>query len=245
MPENRFSDAWEDVAVACFSLLGLVGSVVLYYLKFPSVMISVFLSAGITALVYRFLGGIKGATFAVGSLKLGGAIAVLIGVAYWIDSTKQLDPQCKFHMVCDYDSFCGNTSGMVGTWDWKAVFPKDGWDGHLTFSKSSDGKLTFTGQEYRLEADGKGGTTYRPVFEMTNGKAVLSDNGTTLTLESDVKESKEALYGRTFHWKSEEPLILIPAFGGRLWPKSMPGTPPDPGLEAQPWGILITKDTSH
>ena len=50
-------------------------------------MIALFLSAGVTALLYRFLGGVQGATFTVGALKLGGAAAVMIGVAYWLDGT--------------------------------------------------------------------------------------------------------------------------------------------------------------
>src|ERR1035437_9011788 len=113
MPQNRLSG--EDAVVIFFSLLGLIGRGVLYSRKFPSIMISVFLSAGITALVYRFLGGIQGATFMVGALKLGGTIAVLIGVAWWIDSTRELAPQQVFRLV--------SQQAIVGKWNWKAVGP--------------------------------------------------------------------------------------------------------------------------
>lgn len=224
MPADQLSS--EDRVVIFFSLFGLMGSVVLYYLRFPSIMISVFLSAGITALAYRFLGGVQGATFAVGALKLGGATAVLIGVAFWINSTGELAPRQEFRVA--------SKDAIVGTWDWKAVGPSRGWDGHLIFSQSG-GQLTFTGKEYSLEAIPGGGVNTNLVFDMTNGKAVLSKDGTSLSLDSDVHEFQ---YGRTFHWKTEAPLILIPAFGGQLWPER----PGDFGLESQPWGILITKD---
>lgn len=211
----------EDYVVICFSLLGLVGSVFLYFLRMPSVMISVFLSAGIAALVYRFLGGIQGATFTVGALKLTGTIAALIGVAFWIDSTKQLTPQ--FHLVSD--------DVMVGEWEWDSVGPSTAWDGHLNFVKVN-GLLTFSGKEYSVEKV-PGGTRRTLLLEMTNGKAALS-KGTGLTLESDVKEYQ---YGRKFHWKSIAPFSLTPAFLGALRPEM----PDDPNLESEPWGMLIYK----
>jgi hypothetical protein len=223
MPVGRLTG--EDIVVIFFSLLGLMGSVLLYHFGFPSIMVSVFLSAGITALVYRFLGGIQGAKFALGALKLGGTIAVLIGVAYWMDKTNELGPEQMFRVASD--------DAVVGRWNWKAVFPNAGWDGELDFIKSG-GQLTFTGQESALVPDSKGGTYYKPVFEMVNGKAVLLQDGTHLALESDVKNFQ---YNVTYHWKSEVPLVLVPAFGGQLWPKS--GIP---SLDNQPWGILITKD---
>jgi len=213
----------EDKVVLGFSLLGLLGSVPLYMLHVPSIIISIFLSAGITALVYRFLGGLSEATFVMGAMRLGGAIAAVVGVAFWINSTHQLDPQQSFRLASD--------EAMVGEWDWQAVGPNTGWDGHLNFVKVS-GKLTFTGTEYSLEK-GAYGTNYKPVFEMTNGKATLINNN-QLILESDVKDF---IWNRTFHWKSVEPLILAQTFGGKLRPIK----PDDPNLEANPWGIQITK----
>lgn len=43
------------------------------------------LATGLAALTYRFLGGIQGASFTVGSLKLGGALAALVGIAMLIN----------------------------------------------------------------------------------------------------------------------------------------------------------------
>jgi hypothetical protein len=227
MPQKQLSG--EDFVVVLFSLLGLLGSAALYSLRFPSIMISIFLSAGITAVVYRFLGGTQGATFVVGALKLGGTAAVLIGVAWWIDSTRELAPQQVFRLA--------SQQAMVGKWNWKAVGPNTGWDGQLEFALSN-GQLTFTGQEYILEAGPGGGVEHKPFLEMTGGKAELTSDGTSLMLDSDAREFQ---YGRTFHWKSEEPLVLIPAFAGKLWPKRSGDT----NLESQPWGILITKDAAR
>jgi hypothetical protein len=227
MPKNQLSG--EDKVVIFFSLLGLIGSVVLYYFKFPSLMVSIFLSSGITSLVYRFLGGIQGAKFVVGALTLGGSIAALIGLAYWMDSTKQLAPRQEFRVA--------SNDIMVGSWDWKSVGPSTGWDGYLSFTQSG-GQLSFTGEEFSLVAvPGKDPITKR-ILEMTNGKAVLSKDGTNLSLDSEVHEFQ---YDRRFRWKSEVPLVVIPAFVGQLRPYETD----DLGLKYQPWGILITKEVPH
>ncbi len=213
----------EDKVALGFSLLGLIGGVLLYFLHVPSIIISVFISTGLTALVYRFLGGLSEATFVMGAMRLGGATAVVVGVAFWINGTHQLDPLQSFHLTSD--------DAMVGEWDWQAVGPNTGWDGHLTFAKVG-GKLTFTGKEYSLEK-GPLGIDYKPVLEITNGKATLI-NGNRLILESDVKDY---MWNRTFHWKSIEPFVLDQTFGGELRPIK----PDEPNLEAHPWGMQITK----
>jgi len=223
-PDNRS----EDTILLFFALLGLVGSVVLYYLKLPSIMTSVFLSMGVSALVYRFLGGIEVGSFNLGPLKVGGSLAALIGVALWMNNTRELDPQYKFHVPTQ--------DVIAGDWDWKAVGPNTGVDGHLDFIKASDHRFTFTGEEYTLEAGANGEVNHKPLFEMTNGKAILSPDGTALKLDSDVVNLK---YGRNFHWESTQPLVIIAAFGGQLWP-----TTGDANLQSQPWGILITKNTA-
>ena len=215
----------EDKAVICFSLLGLLGSVVFYLLKMPSIMISIFLSAGITALVYRFLGGIKEASFGIGALKIGGTIAALVGVAFWIDSTKQLNPE--FHLLSE--------DTMVGEWQWDVAGPNAGWTGHLDFVKVKD-QLTFTGEEYVMEK-GAEGARNTPLLRLTNGKATLI-KGSALQLESDVDDFQ---YGRKFHWRSVAPLAITPAFRGELRPQKSD----DPNLESTPWGMLIYKRTDR
>ena len=187
-------------------------------------MVSVFLSAGITALVYRFLGGIRNASFAVGALKLGGTIAALIGIAFWIDSTKELNP--RFHLV--------STDMILGDWEWDYAGPGMGWNGHIEFEKKN-GQLTFIGKEYNVVKAPEGKHNVL-LHEMTNGKAELI-GGTYLSLESDVKDHQ---YSRNFHWKSVEPLTITPAFLGRLRPTG----PSDQNLESEPYGMLIYKKTN-
>ena len=65
----------EDKVVIFVSLFTLSASVLLYIYRFPPTMAAIFLATGITSWVYRFLGGIQGATFRLGALKLGGTFA--------------------------------------------------------------------------------------------------------------------------------------------------------------------------
>jgi hypothetical protein len=71
----------DTIVVIFFALLGFVGSVILYYKQAPPIIVAVFLATGVASLVYRFLGGIEKATINIGTLKVGGSIAALIGVA--------------------------------------------------------------------------------------------------------------------------------------------------------------------
>jgi hypothetical protein len=233
-PDTNSSDqprkelSGEDKLVILFSLLGLLGCVALYFLRLPSIIVSVFLSLGITSWVYKFLGGISSSTtFNIGPVKLGGTLAALAGVAFWVNSTNQLDPQKKFHLVSD--------DVLIGEWQWDVVGPGSSWDGQLTFAKSN-GKIVFSGKEYKWEKTPEG-ANHALLLEMTNGTASLI-NGSELTLESDVVDYQ---YGRKFHWKEVEPFGIVPAFRGRLRPQK----PDDPNLEANPWGMMIYKKAGN
>jgi hypothetical protein len=206
-------------------LFMLLGSLFLYRMEMPRIVTALFLSAGVTLLVYHFLGGIPiESEFHLGALRVGGSMAVLLGVAWWLNGLSNLDPQYRFHVLSPHS--------IVGTWNWKSVDTKGGMDGTLVFNED----FSFTGQEYRWVPAANGQTNRVLFLDMTKGKWALSDDRTSLSLESDVKEYD---YGRSFHWKTNEPLGLVAAFGGQLWPK-LPGD----AIEAQPWGILITKNTS-
>ncbi|MGA3371169.1 MAG: hypothetical protein ABSC48_05350 [Terracidiphilus sp.] len=83
--------AWslDDIVVVVFAFFGF-GCAVFLPLRFdniPPITISFLLATGLAALTYRFLGGIEGASFAVGTLKLGGALAALVGIAMLINHT--------------------------------------------------------------------------------------------------------------------------------------------------------------
>jgi hypothetical protein len=88
---NEISSKFENQVILITILTGFIGSVILYYLKVPPIMIAIFLGSGIAALVFRFLGGAAGTTMAMGTLKLSGSIAVLLGSAYYIN--QQLENQ--------------------------------------------------------------------------------------------------------------------------------------------------------
>ena len=75
----------EDVVIIVVVGIGFVGSVIMYGLKMPPIMVAVFLATGVASLVYRFLGGIQSATFNIGPVKLAGTIAALISCAWFIN----------------------------------------------------------------------------------------------------------------------------------------------------------------
>ncbi len=99
----------EDIVIIVVCTLGLIGGVILFYLNSPPIIISLFLATGLSALVYRFLGGIEYAVFGIGALKLAGVGAFLIGSAFWINSylEKQLvnifEPGINNWIAIDYE----------------------------------------------------------------------------------------------------------------------------------------------
>ena len=88
----------EDVVIIVVVAIGFVGSVIIYVLNLASIMVAVFLATGVASLVYRFLGGIQGATFNIGPVKLAGTIAALIGCAYFIN----MELKCDLSKVTDW-----------------------------------------------------------------------------------------------------------------------------------------------
>lgn len=89
MPEvNNASGKTEDIVLISVMVMGFLGSVCIYVfsLSVPPIVVAILLGAAISALVYRFLGGIPASTmFGVGALKLGGSLAALIGSAWFIN----------------------------------------------------------------------------------------------------------------------------------------------------------------
>jgi len=86
---NRSLNA-EDLVIVIAIVITLLLSPLLAALWFlekpiliPPPIISIFLGIAVSALLYRFLGGVHNASFTVGALKVTGTAAILIGVAYW------------------------------------------------------------------------------------------------------------------------------------------------------------------
>lgn len=101
-PAEPTGRSWglDEIVVAAFAFLGVVGSVFLIVYfgvnAVPSILVSFLLATGLAALTYRFLGGIDaGTSFRVGALKLTGSLAALVGIAlvvnhYLADQVKQV-----------------------------------------------------------------------------------------------------------------------------------------------------------
>ena len=88
--------AWsmDDIVVAVFALLGIGGAVFLplRFDGFSPTITSFLLATGLAALTYRYLGGVQGASFSMGTLKLSGALAALVGIAMLVHHTIVSDP---------------------------------------------------------------------------------------------------------------------------------------------------------
>jgi len=73
----------------------MLGAWQIYEIYFPPALIAIFLGISVASLLYRFLGGIHNATFAIGALKVTGSAAVLAGIAWWSDT--QLNKQIEVY----------------------------------------------------------------------------------------------------------------------------------------------------
>lgn len=203
----------EDLVVIMFSLLFLLGSVGLWAIAAPTTLISISAAAGLTAIAYRFLGGVQGTTFGTGAAKFGGALAGIIGIVFVLNP--RLERDMRFRLVSE--------DMMLGEWHWG--YGPGGWDGTLKFTKVN-GVLQFSGSQYLVA----GQKTPKLIYELTKGKAHLIGMR-ELQLESDVVDH---LYNRTFHWVSTASFALTPAFRGEL-------RPTDTDLSHYTWGIAIYK----
>jgi hypothetical protein len=89
----------EDYIILTVIIICLVGPILMlgawqiYSIYFPPALIAIFLGISVASLLYRFLGGIHDATFAVGALKVTGSAAVLAGIAWWsnMEINKQVE----------------------------------------------------------------------------------------------------------------------------------------------------------
>ena len=72
------------VIISAMALFG-GGAAVMFVYHFPAILIAIATATAVSALIYRFLGGVAGASFTIGALKLAGTGAMLIGTAWWVD----------------------------------------------------------------------------------------------------------------------------------------------------------------
>ncbi|MBN1543356.1 hypothetical protein JW992_14545 [candidate division KSB1 bacterium] len=94
-----FSLTLQDGVILGLLLLGFIGTLILYLLDVavPPILAAILLASAISALVYRFLGGIAPSTsFAFGLFKISGTLAALIGCAYFINQA--LEKQTRYSL---------------------------------------------------------------------------------------------------------------------------------------------------
>lgn len=211
----------DDIVVLVFALLGFVGAIFLpTRFNLPPIVISFLLATGLAALAYRYLGGIPGTSLAVGALKLGGALAALVGIALLINS--YYVDQVQFRLITDDD--------IVGPWKW--VYARGASYGHIYISKDDKGNLIFTGSQDKYLSE----NSHIPLYTLKNGTAKLL-NRRGLTLDVDVEDH---INKDVFHWKAEAPLELLPAFRG-----SMRASRPDGSVITDTWGIMFYKQSGE
>lgn len=86
----------EDAVIIAIIALGLIGPLLIYLfaVAVPPLLVAVFLGLAVSAVVYRFLGGIgKDTSFTIGALRLGGTMAALLGCVWFFDG--QIERQTR------------------------------------------------------------------------------------------------------------------------------------------------------
>lgn len=156
-----------DLVVMLFALLGLLGSYILFCTGAPPILVSFFLSTGVAAVVYRYLGGIQSASFGWGTLKLGGTMAALVGTAFLVNYYLELQTLISVPVAGRYE------------WQWAG----DSWKGYVDVGK--DGAVKIQMSTYQ---NCPGTKKWLPLLEQSgSGKAESIENRTKLRVKIPVK----------------------------------------------------------
>ena len=91
----------------------------------PPIIIAFFLATGVSSLVYRFLGGIEGAKLTLGTLRIGGSLAALVGVAVAVNPYLQTQ---SLAMV-----------SIDGRYEWQ--YAAEGWKGYINVEKDGSANI--------------------------------------------------------------------------------------------------------
>jgi len=208
----------DDTVALVFAFIGFVGGVLLLlYYKAPPIVVSFFLATGVAALVYKFLGGIQGASFAVGALKLGGTMAAIVGIALTVNYV--LASQVTFRLT--------NEDDLLGQWKWS--YPEGASAGVISIQKDAKGKLVFTGWQNKYLTENQ----FQRLYTLSNGRLTLT-NRNSVMFSVDVLDH---LHGDShIHWDTVSPIVLRPAFVGEMHATG------DHGEEiSSVWGIMLYK----
>lgn len=85
---SRHQWSWDDFFVAGLAVVSIPTAVVLICVlpnRIPAILPSVLLATGLAALIYRFLGGLEGASFQMGAFKAAGGLAAVVLLAYGVN----------------------------------------------------------------------------------------------------------------------------------------------------------------
>ena len=85
----------EDWVVITLVLIGLLGGLGAAYMKMQPVLVAVLLALGISAAIFRFLGGVEGASLKTGTLRLGGSAAVFLAIAWFVNENLVVQTEIK------------------------------------------------------------------------------------------------------------------------------------------------------
>jgi hypothetical protein len=162
--KQRFATIEIIVVILCV-LLGFVGSVVLARINTSPIITSFWLATGVAAVVHGFLGGITNAKFNIWGLKLTGAAAVLVGVAFVTNHFLQTQSRIP-------------AAGMY-EWQWSG----NGWIGYARVAQ--DGTARFDPMNRFLLCDGQ--LVQKPLLKMSGtGSARENAAGTELDVSFPV-----------------------------------------------------------
>lgn len=98
------------VAAGLAVALALTIAAKVWEVDFPPTIVATFLSVALAALTYRFLGGVGGAEFSIGLLKLGGSAAFVVGLIWFIGDRLREDQ----HLYSDTSVYRAKEQALEG-----------------------------------------------------------------------------------------------------------------------------------
>lgn len=205
------AEDWVVISIVAFGFLGSVA--LLVYKVFP-IVVAFFLATGVAAAVYRFLGGIRGATFVVGALKVSGTIAALIFLADFINSKleKYVPPPTPPPQLISKNPLSEFTVSEIltggdrtFTWQWAG----ENWIGQFEFEKTDQQEIPISDFFVEQVVKEPGGLRKTPVMKLSGAaRIVVKDKHLELEIEVDKGGSKQKLVSRN--------LQMVPAFCGKV-----------------------------
>jgi len=226
--DGRFT--LDDLVITSFAFLSFTGGVLLLVFRHPpppAAVTALLLASGLSALVYRFLGGLGPGELKIGALKLAGTMATLMTVFLLLYKFLPPDPP-----------EWADPSG-----EWRFQWSEGGWAGTVTFeSTRQKGKYKVkSGKVDRVSLT----CSKDDVWAATNscGKSLFVIKGGDMTLDDQRRMSfamtvRDNVLQRDVTWTTVGGNALVPGtcFGGKFVPVNSQGVPDSAG-----WGIFLEK----